>query len=77
MAQLLSGSIGKVSHLTSSCLIGSLVEFEHKNYYGIIVKKIDYDVKDKDSRYWVYYDQGTMFGTYMADLKMIQLLSGS
>ena len=77
MAQLLSGSTGKVNHLTSSCYIGSLVEFANRDYIGIIIKKIDFDVKDEDCRYWVYYDQGNKFGTYLSDLRMIQALTGS
>ena len=76
MEMLLSGSSGLSEAQLSRLAIGSLVELKNKNSIGIIIKNLDLDLYDGPYRYLVYHDYGTMFGTYLDDMRMIQILSG-
>ena len=79
MAQLLSGSSGlsKSKDYNSGSYVGSLVQFMYKERYGIIIYKIDEELDDINCRYMVYYNHGARFGTFLDDLRMIQVLTGS
>ena len=70
METLLSGSTGP----KKTDFNGALVYIIGHETMGLIVRHIDDDEIYTDSRYWVYYGNGNMFGTYLSDLKPIQLL---
>tara|TARA_A100001515_G_C4587068_1_gene214868 strand:+ start:1628 stop:1783 length:156 start_codon:yes stop_codon:yes gene_type:complete len=49
----------------------------YREKYGIIIYKIDEELDDINCRYMVYYNHGARFGTFLDDLRMIQILTGS
>ena len=70
METLSSGSIGP----KKTDFNGALVYIIGQETIGMIVRHIDDDQPYTDSRYWVYYGNGKMFGTYLCDLLPLQLL---
>lgn len=70
MEILSSGSIGP----KKTDFNGALVHIIGQDVIGIILRHVDEEEVYTETRYWVYYGNGKMFGTYLSDLKPIQLL---
>ena len=77
MEMLLSGSSGLSEKALSEIVIGSLVKLNNREDIGIIIKNLDLELFEGPYRYLVYHNHGTLFGTYLDDMRMLQILSGS